>query len=312
MSQRIISKPGISSAGARRLARPALAAVALLLGACATTPVNPRRPVSTSAPTSAGLHGVAGGRLLDLTGKASRQSPPRGDEGQAPSAIDDVSAMTYDPDARRLYAIADASSKPRLIAFDPASGEATSIGPIEAPDLDVTVAEALAVDPRTGRLYAAGGDSTFASNVLLIVDPATGEARQVAGISRTVQNEIDAMAFAGDMLYAIDGAGNSGTLYRIDPQTGQALRVNKPFVASVTDLAFDGVMNRLVAAQGTKGPLLAVSLDGKTVHELPAAAAGLTAVAIIPTTPAVFEDGFESGDASAWSQRSKKKKKKKP
>ncbi len=282
------------------------AAGALLLCACATSTTTGGLRSSGSA---AGVYGIAGDRLLTL-GEVPGFAPPAGGQSK-PVELSDVGAMTYDPGTRRFYAIADASSKPRLIAVDPATGEATAIGPVETPGLKITIADAIAVDPRDGTLYAAGGKSTFASNVLLRVDPETGAAEQVGPIRGTIQDEIDAMAFAGGELYAVDGGGNSSALYRLDTGTGQASRIGEPFAGAVTDVAFDPISQRLIGAQGTSGSLLSISLKSATVSELQATAP-VTAVAVIPlaASASLFEDGFESGDSSAWSQTSRKTKKK--
>ncbi len=273
-----------------------LLAGALLLGACATTPID--RPRGAPEP---GLYAVSGDSLLAVSGVRLISA---GDQSFAASTdLDDVGAMTWDPKTGRFYAVADASSKPRLIAVDPGTGEATSIGPIVAPSLELTLAEGLALDPRSGILYAAGGESDFASNVLLRVDPATGEARLIARIRGTIQDEVDAMTFAGGELYAVDGAGGSTALYRIATDTGKASRASQPFAVTVTDLAFDPAGQRLIGIRGAGGPLVAISLDG-TLSEIPDATGALQAIAVIPAAggAALFEDSFESGDASAWSR----------
>lgn len=244
-----------------------LLTLALVLGACATTPTDSRR-----RGVEPGLYGIDGGRLVTV-GQASSFEPA--------ADLSDVSAMTWHPEARRFYAVADAKRSPRLVAVDPATGEATAIGPIRSFGLALTLIEALATGP-DGSLYAAGGNSPFASNVLLTVDPETGKAKQVARIRGTIQDEADALAFAGDELYAVDGAGNSAALYRIDPETGQASRLSEPFPGAVTDLAYDPAGRRLVGASGKDGPLHTLTLDG-SVGEMPAAGA-LTAVALIPAT----------------------------
>lgn len=267
-----------------------LLALALLCVGCATTDVGHHR----GAPVG-GLYGIAGDRLFAVRGGGSFATSPD---------LGDVGALAWAPKAGRFYAIADATSKPRLITVDPTTGEATAIGPIATPSLELTLAEGLAVDPRDGTLYAAAGESTFASNVLLNVDPATGEAQLIAQIRGTIQDEIDAMAFAGDALYAVDGAGGSSALYRIDSETGQASRASDPFAVTVTDLAFDPAGGRLVGTRGNDGQLFAISLDG-TVSEIATEARALEAIAIIPTDSSnqLFGDGFESGDASTWSRR---------
>ncbi len=265
----------------------------LLLGACATTSPNQRSP-------AAGVYGVSGDRLV-MIGSGSAPST-------AAAEMTDVGALTYDPGAGTFYAVADATSSPRLIAIDPTTGEARAVGAIEAANLDLTLVEGLAFNPGDSTLYAAGGESTFASSVLLIVDPATGAARQVARVRGTVQDEVDAMTFAGDALLAVDGAGGSSALYRIDPDTGQASRLGEPFADTVVDLTFDPAGRRLFGARGTDDPLLIISLDGESLGEL-AAGAGLSALAIIPPAGNVslFGDGFESGDAGSWSGRPEQK-----
>ncbi len=268
----------------------------LLLGACATSTMVERRGGSPAA----GIYGISAGRLVMIGSAPSA-------EGTAP--IDDAGALTYDPLTQTFYAVAGASSKPRLLAIDPTTGEARTVGPIEEPKLDLTLVEGLAFNPDDNTLYAAGGESTFASNVLLTVDPASGEARQVARIHGTIQDEVDAMTFADGSLYAVDGAGNAGALYRIDPETGQASRLGKPFAQTVVDLAFDPAGNRLYGARGKEGSLVVISIFGDSVGEIPATGGVLNALAIIPSSDgaSLFRDGFETGNTSAWSRSPEQK-----
>ncbi len=264
---------------------------AVLLGACATHTMTP----PPEPPPEPGLYGVAGGRLVKV-------GDPR--ELAAAAELDGVAAMTYDPTARRFYAVANGSGQPQLIAVRPSTGEVTAVTPIESPDLELTLVEGLAFHPPSGTLYATGGSSTFASNVLLAVDPATGEARQIGRIRGTIQEEVDAMAFAGAGLVAVDSAGNSSALYRLDPDLGHATRLAAPFPRSVADLAFDPTNGRLYGVDGDGGRLLAISLDGQRIEEMPAGAEPMSALAVVPGGDAsLFADGFESGDASAWPRR---------
>ena len=267
--------------------------IAGLLGACATSTGSrwgkPKEPAT-------GLYGVADGKLVYL-----------GDSEQNlkdAAEIDSVSALTYDPTAKQFYALAGAKSQPRLVALDPATGAVSAIGLLTLPDLRLTLADALAFDPKSGMLYAAGGRSTFASNVLLTVDPATGEAQQIGPIQGTAQSEADAMAFVDGTLYAIDSSGKTSTLYRIDTDTGEATRVGESFGKSVTDLAFDATTRRLIGAQ-SDGPPLTISLDAENIGEMPDTAGAATALAIIPKADdaSLFADSFETGDASAWTRR---------
>ncbi len=295
-------QPGPAMPGTLAFVR--LLAIALLLGACATNSIKPRRQ-----PPAAGVYGVSDDRLTMIGGAPSSGATVSGATVPGATVIDDVGALTYDPRTLTFYAIADASSKPRLTAIDPNTGEAMAIGPIEAPGLDLTIAEGLAFNPGDNTLYAAAGESTFASNVLLTVDPATGKARQVARIRGTIQNEIDAMAFADGVLHAVDGAGNVSALYRIDLITGRASRLGRRFAHAVVDLSFDPGSRRLVGTQGTDGPLLAFSIAGESAGEMAINAGVMSALEIIPSAgnAALFHDGFESGDASAWSKNREQK-----
>lgn len=278
-------------------------AAALLSGACASNPVDrsPREP-------DAGVYVIASDRLVQLD--AAPAAPARRETGKPdpPTTFNDVRAMTYDPASRRFYAISGASSSPRLITIDPVTGDGAEIGPLAGSGLGLTLVDGLAIDPRDGTLYAAGGiptipgRSTFTSNILLTVDPTTGAARQVARIRGTIQEEVDALVFVDGTLYAVDGAAKSAALYRIEHETGRATRLGQPFSGSPTDLAYDPTSRRLFAAQEGVEALLRISLDGEPLGEVPVAE-GVTALAIIPSTSggSLFSDGFESGDGSAWS-----------
>ena len=87
-------------------------------------------------------------------------------------------------------------------------------------------------------LYAAVGDTKPLSNRLVTIDPATGEATQIATITGTDANEADAFAWVNGTLYAID-VGASSFLYTIDTSTGQATLVGDTGFRSIADLAFD-------------------------------------------------------------------------
>ncbi len=270
-----------------------LLAVLFLLGACASTGVS-RKAAARTGPEP-GLYGVRGDALVHLD--------VGGAIGEASAELEDVSALTYDPYAGRFYGIADASSQPALIAVDAATGEATRIGVIDVVGLELTLVEAIAYHPVERTLYAAGGKSAYASTVLFTVDPETAEGQQAARIRGTMQDEVDAMTFAGDVLYAADGAGGSSAIYRLDLITGQASRVGKSFAGTVTDLAFDPATRRLIGTSGAGEPLIAFSLGDGNLAELPAAGEPVRALAFVTAPGAVmFGDGFESGDASAWSK----------
>ncbi len=301
-------------------------AVTLLLTACASTgPLTPTAAESTAAESTAAESTAAESTAAESTAAESTAAGPTapepglygirdgslvrvGDTGTigagASAALAGVAALTYDPAAGRFYGIAGTSRSPRLIAVDAATGEAEEIGVITVPGLHLTLAEAIAFHPGEGTLYAAGGKSTFASGVLFTVDPATAEGRQVASVRGTIQNDVDAMTFAGETLYAVDGAGGSSALYTIDPITGEASRLTDPFSGTLTDLALDPAGRRLLGNPGTGEPLLAFPLGGGEIAEVPAGEEPFAALAAVPDPGApMLDEDFESGDAAAWSKQ---------
>ena len=275
-----------------------LASLALLLAACASGAM--RREEAPEEPPV--LYGVAGNQLV-------RVDPADGAATAVASSpeLTDVGALTYDPGLDVFYAIADAGSDPRLIAIEPATGEVITIGPIDLPAVDLSIAGGLAYDPADGRLYAAAGRSDFASNLLLEVDVATGEATELGRIRGTVQDDVDALTLVGGTLCAVDSAGRSSALYEIDRVTGAASAVGTTFPGVTTALAHDAAGRRLIAAvEGSR--LLAIPLGGgeaRTLGPTHGAAelggAQLTALALVRPAAGPYRDDFESGDLSAWS-----------
>ncbi len=226
----------------------------------------------------------------------------------------DVGALTYDRASGTLYGVNDHTRLPTLITIDLATGEATVIGPIAPPRSKLTRVEGLAFNPVDGTLYAAGGKSAFASNRLLRVDPATGAAHELARVSGTLQNEIDAMAFADGVLYATDGVAGSTVLYRIDPATGEATALGEPFTQNVTDMDYYPDIYRLFGTIGARRQLVILNLGGEATElgpthgELDFEGAPMTALAFTGTPGAsvVFADGFETGDLSKWPKGKKR------
>ena len=133
----------------------------------------------------------------------------------------DVRAMAYDSTTDTLYGTVDPITDPKLVTIDRDTGEATVIGPIDviAPVArDLHQAEALAFNPQDGFLYAAGHETPFPQNFrssrLLIVDPTTGNATEIAQITNTLSDEADSLEFIDGTLYAIDSSFPTTFLYR--------------------------------------------------------------------------------------------------
>lgn len=286
-----------------------LAAVALLAGACASGGAPPTTALEKEPSR---LYGIAGSHLV-------RIDPGDGSATAVQSSPDlaDIGALTYDPGLDSFYAVAAATTDPRLIAIDRATGEVTTIGPIDLPSRDLTLAEGLAFDPRNGRLYAAAGHaaagrSDFSSDRLLEVDVTTGGAIEIARIRGTHQDEADALAFAGGTLYAIDTAANSSTLYTLDLETGEASATGTTVRGAVAGLTDGAPGQRLYGVLSGSRQLFALPLAGGDATPLvttPDATAfdgaELTALAFALSAEGPHRDSFESGDLSSWSVHEK-------
>ena len=227
----------------------------------------------------------------------------------------DVGALTYDRATNTIYGVTDHTRIPKLVTIDPQTGAATLIGPITQPRSQLFRVEGLAFNASDGVLYAAGGKSAFASNRLLSVDPKTGAAKELARIRGTLQNEIDAMAFASGVLYATDSVAGSTRLYRIDLATGEATAQGEAFTQTVTDLDFHPDAYRLFGTVASQRVLVALTLGGgepseigPTHGEADFEGAPMTALAFTGTPGAtmLFADDFESGDLSAWPKSRKR------
>lgn len=274
-----------------------LAALALAIGGCASGGGRPAAP-------PAKLYAVAGSQLLRLDPDTGAATPVAEIAG-----LDDLGALTYDPGLDSFYAVVDATTEPRLVAIARATGEVLEIGPLAVSGRPLTRAEALAWNLSDGRLYAAAGRKSFASNRLLEVDPTTGGASDVANVQGTTQDDVDGLVFVGSVLYAVDATVSSSTLFTLDLETGEAAATDVVFEAKVADLAYDPDSRQLFAAAEGRRELLVLSLDGGAVRTLtPAAtaegeagAAAIAGLAFVRTARGLMVDDFESGSLSSWS-----------
>jgi hypothetical protein len=281
-----------------------IAAVALTLSGCASSA--PRETPAAASPPDFGaftLFGVAGDRFVGIDRRSGVAT-----ELASSADLWEVGALTCDPSSGTFYAVAHAASDPELIAIDGASGETRRIGRIDLPTLDLTLVEGLAYDPTDGVLWATGSRSTFASERLLKVDPATGKAEMVGMVRGTAQNDVDALVAIAGKLYGVDVAGSSGAVYEIDKRTAQASLQPRRFPRPVTDLAFDPGSRRILATVENDKMLQAMALNGQVIELGPthavAALGGwpISAVASVLAATGLFGDGFESGDLSLWNE----------
>lgn len=126
----------------------------------------------------------------------------------------------WDPAARKLRLIRSPGDAPSLGTMDPCTG-VISVGPaIRRDGVHVPRAEALAWRDDAQTMYVGIENATLAT-----LDPELGTATAVGNVD-TLQDDIDAMIFAGPTLYALDlDVPDVSELSRIDPGTATATRI---------------------------------------------------------------------------------------
>lgn len=159
--------------------------------------------------------------------------------------FESFSGMTYHADLDMIFLVADRTVDPRLVSLDRCTGEMTEIGPIDLKNVDIKLIEAMEYNPNDGLLYAAGQDTpppaNFFSPRLMVVDPATGNATQVASITGTCQSESDGFAFTTGATYTFDGCPDPESLYTIDLATGTTSFIGSNGVQGTSQVTIDPV-----------------------------------------------------------------------
>ena len=182
------------------------------------------------------LIGAIGNHIVNidpLTGNAT-------EIGTTPD-FSDIEALVFYPPAHALYGIVDDGVDPKLIRIDPINGEATLIGPIDLPGQNLLAAESLAFNSDDGLLYGAVGLGCCHSNKLVTINPATGQATEIAPITGTIDGgDADGFVFMNGELFTFDGSSSSteSSLYTIDLQTGVANFIGKVGFSHLHDLAY--------------------------------------------------------------------------
>jgi hypothetical protein len=136
-----------------------------------------------------------------------------------------ATAMTYDPYRDVLYCLANSTTDPKLITIDRTTAETALVGPIELAGHDpgfLTFVESLAFNPADRFLYGTAGTYPI-SSMLLRIDPATGNATQIASISGTTENDGDSLVFINDTLYVVDSPDS--VLFTVNLSTGAAIYI---------------------------------------------------------------------------------------
>ncbi len=276
-------------------------ALAILLGSTACT-VHPPVEDPSSEPSflpAAAAFVVAGEQLLAIDPGQSEPSPVL-----SSPLLQDVRALTRQPGTGDLFALTRGDDSPHLVVISHRDGTVREVGPLLLPRITVNVADALAFDETTGRLYAAGGVYHL-SDLLMEIDPETAAARRISRITGTPQRELDALVFVQGQAFGLDIAIDSGTLVRLDRETGRATPLGSSFEAKMQDLAWSP---GLAGLWGVTGEGVAALTLGGTLGVSPwssgsdPAGAPWTAIAAVPDPKTIFADGFETGDASQWSQ----------
>lgn len=186
-----------------------------------------------------------------------------------------------------------------LFVIDPESGAAQLVG---ATGLANIFEGDLDFNPGDGLLYAVQNVPSATVRDLFLINPATGSAAAVGSISD--DGDLSAMAF-----------DSAGTLFVLDVEQGLLLTVDVATAAILTSMPLSGTLGGAagmdfdpntqtlyVADGGTGGTDMLYTLDtangNLTVVGPTGLANGLAGLAF--DLRAIFTDGFESGDTSAW------------
>lgn len=152
------------------------------------------------------------------------------------------------------------------------------------------------------------GSQGAAQTYLATVDLGTGLVTVVGGTG--VNRPFGGLAYDGSnsMMFAISAGGSTPMLYTVDLSTGVATGVapvsigGQPFKATALEFGGDGM---LYAAPNMMDPLFGdlLTIDPMSGLAINLGSTSLGAGAVALTyTGMIFDDGFESGDTSEWSE----------
>ncbi len=218
---------------------------------------------------------LEGFRLLGILGDGTlvENDPLTGEQTVlAETGLPSWGGLDWHPQRGVLYGIPEQSTNPQLARLDPLTGEAEIIGPITLDGVQVGLAEGIAFDPHSGGLLAAVGidlpPRDFTSELLVSLDPDTGEATLVAPFGETSvltssqrppgEGDADDIEFIGAQLMLADVSGQPplvAGLVRADHRTGETEIVfeGEPNIAT---LAYSETTQQLFAAQALPEPAL--------------------------------------------------------
>ena len=211
--------------------------------------------------------------------------------------LQDVSALAFNASSDTAYAIADASTAPLLLQIDLRSAGVKALGRIELPPTSTRTADAMVFDPAGQRLLIAAG-SRGLSNELLAVDPGSLAVTRLGRVRNTPQGEVDGLALARGVFYAIDHVSDQTYFFELRPGGPEFSALGR-LPGKITDLAGDPGSGRLFAVVDGRLAVLHLSAEPSMAPFLDLT--GLTALAVIDAGPELFADGFEGGDLAGWS-----------
>jgi hypothetical protein len=189
--------------------------------------------------SAAAARGVALNTLYANAGRGDSTLYTLDDRGQAtavgPMGVANITDIAFC--GGTLYGI----TASKFYQIDPNTGAASLVGPLHFGGMD-----ALAADPVTGTIYAAGGDGFF-----ITIDPVTGAGTKIGSLGTVEKGKITsggdlAIDPQGARLYASVHWGHHGTndyLATIDPLNGAATIIGTIGFDQVHGLAFkDGIL----------------------------------------------------------------------
>jgi hypothetical protein len=153
--------------------------------------------------------------------------------------------MATDPKSQWLYSIlAPNSTLAQLFRLNPINGDQAVVGTLQTTNNLIKSTKALAFNPVTGVLYASARTNLSGSHapVVVTVNPQTAQATIVNTITGTARDDLDALGFIGNTLYALDidpMVTYLTYLYTINLETGQATLVGSTGIGTLYGLAYN-------------------------------------------------------------------------
>ncbi|MFL6529394.1 MAG: VPDSG-CTERM sorting domain-containing protein [Chthoniobacterales bacterium] len=231
-----------------------------------------------------------GGTLYDINTATGAATNPRS-TGQT-----FVVGITFDSSGNLYGLTTFASSSPSsLVRINPTTGASVVVGPT---GLSNIFEGDIAYNPTNGNLYGIQDVPSSGARNLFRINAATGNATTIGALPGT-NTDFSALAFnAAGVLYALDTATATATLYVINPLTAGLISsvVTNVRLGSTAALAFDPVTGIAYLADGsTNGTNLLYTLNTTTGVATPVGPLGITDLAGLAFRPAANQAVPDSG-----------------